>query len=204
MNFFDENQRLIFPDALQKLIDNYDAQDATLFEAVSFRHSSTPNHNYTQSPRKRTGTNESNRTKAGGYLTNSHAPLPDLAGDSETLFLRNVCDDLENQDFDLDVQIRLLEKDIAQLKNTIQEFQTQLSRPNRMIDSTPKMVRTPNSSTRPRAVTPKDMEGANLAQYYKTLYEKEKLEFEGLINALSSDKTANTRKTTLFKRAVNK
>ena len=204
MEFFDENQRLIFPPALQKLINDYDSHDKTLFEAVTFRHSSTPTHNYTQSPRKRLGTNESGRIRNSGHLSSSHAPLPSLAGDAETVFLRNYCNDLEGQCIDLDVQIQLLETDISKLEKTIQTVHNQLSRPNRVIDSVPKMVRTPNGNTRQRAATPKDEDGVNLAQYYKTMYEKEKLEYEGLKNALSQSKTTTTRKTTVLRGAMNK
>ena len=200
MEYFDENQRLIFPKPLQKLIDTYDSQDTTLFEAISIRHNTTPTHNYTQSPRKRTTSGESGRNKGNGHLGTSHAPLPSLAGDSETVFLRNNCGQLEAQCIDLDVQIQWLEADIAKLEKAIQTKTAQLSKPNRVSQGEqPKMVRTPNGSQRPRVPTPKDKNGVDLAQYYKTMYEKERQEYEGLQNALSQSSTVTTRKTTLLR-----
>ena len=200
MEYFDENQRLIFPKPLQKLIDTYDSQDTTLFEAVSTRHNSTPTHNYTQSPRKRSTSGDSGRNKGNGHLTNTHAPLPSLAGDSETVFLRNNCGELEAQCIDLDVQIQWLEADIAKLEKAIQTKTSQLSKPNRISrGESPKMVRTPNGSQRQRVPTPKDKDGVDLAQYYKTMYEKERQEYEGLQNALSQSSKVTTRKTTLLR-----
>ena len=200
MDYFDENQRLIFPNSLQKLINYYDSQDTTLFETVSFRHTQTPTHNYTQSPRKRTGTGDSGRGKTSGHLANSHAPLPSLAGDSETVYLRNHCGQLEAQNIDLDVQIQWLESDIAKLEKTIQTVSSQLSKPSRVShgDMSPKKVRTPNGTHRTRVPTPQDKNGISLAQYYKTMYEKKKQELDGLKNALSQSSKMTTRKTTLL------
>jgi seryl-tRNA synthetase len=188
MDYFDENQRLIFPPSLQKLIDQDDLLDVTLFEQINFRHNSASIHGTLQSPRKKAGSNETGRLKTPTRFISS--PLPSLPPDSETAQIKKNVEELERQRIDLDIQIDSLKSDIEKIEKQIKSVENQLNKSNG--DYT-KVARTPN--TQRRLPTPKSKDNED----YKARYEKLKMEYDGMIKVLNKQSMKPVRVTTAFK-----
>ncbi|EAX93502.1 hypothetical protein TVAG_132190 [Trichomonas vaginalis G3] len=184
MSHFDADHRLQFPPSLANLIDNYEKHDTPLFEPISFRHISTPTHNFVNSPRKK---NDSLKSKSILHISSNNAPLPSLPSDSETKNLRESISMLEHQLIDSESEIKELRDDISKLQQEISLLRgsERMSR-----DSQPKFVHTPTSN-RARTRTPPELSGNKLAEYYKSQYEAIQNKLDNLQKVLS-----NNRKTT--------
>ena len=161
--------------SLQRILRTYEDADTILFEPVSL-----PKANQINSPNFQTRKSGKTIAPTAKLHSNPLKPLPSLAEDEDTMYLRSQVSELEHQSLDLTVQIQLTQQKIEELEKQLASLATQ----NVPASKARKFVKSP-TYVRGKQITPRGMNSKNLATYYRDKFEKVKAQYEGLTKVLS-------------------
>ncbi|OHS95305.1 hypothetical protein TRFO_38592 [Tritrichomonas foetus] len=173
--------------SLERILRTYEEADCILFEPVTLSKQNSGNSSNFQS--RKSGKIPVHTAK---LHSNPQKPLPSLAEDEDTLFLRSQVFELEHQSLDLTVQIQLMQQKIDELEKELTSFTTQnvsnYPQNNQFAPHSPKKPKKVGPSpalSRGHQITPRRMAPKNMAEFYKDKYEKVKAQYEGLTKVLS-------------------
>jgi hypothetical protein len=156
--------------ALYRLIRSLESQDLILFEPISLPRSASNS----IPPVRRSVTEKRLKTSIHASATR---PLPSLPEDEDTRVLRAQVSDLENESTDLDVQIQLAEKAIAELRGQLEALSGRA-------EALPPSPRRSTGARPGRPETPDGLTPAERAQFWKQQHDAMKTKLDALNRVL--------------------
>jgi hypothetical protein len=170
------NPKIDLSSALNRLVHSLESHDVLLFDSVTLSHSPSGS---TPSTRRST----EKRPKPGLH-TSASRPLPSLAEDKDTQQLRSQVNSLENELNLLDIDIALVEKQIASLQAQ-RDVLSSLGQNPSVGQESPRRVA---SVRRQRAETPAGIAPEERTQYWKRKRDETKGKLEALKRVLEHGK----------------
>lgn len=191
-----------FSSSLERILKKYEDGDCMLFTPVQLPKTSGNGQVKSTSISPRRTISEKRNTTATLHA-NPSKPLPNLAEDEDTIFLRNNISNLESQSLDLRSEIDSLKDDISHLQKQIANIQQETLRKSDYRVSPPKTLKSPLKKGR-QVVTPieqKEQEGVVID--YKKEYETIKAKYDGLKKVLEKTSHASRIPVSNFKQMMH-